>query len=442
MTSKPQANLATTLGDLSLHHFQITPDTLGQVIAEEFDQKPNLPGVIVAKGSQIIGVISRRRFHERISKAYGQELFLRRPIHVFLEMMEDDTGFLHLLMSDRIEDAMRLALQRPSTDWYEPIVVVPTGENQPKPQVYFLLDFHTLLLAQSQILTATNQKMQQQTKKLEQERQKVRDYAALLEQQQATIQERNQQLERQKTDLVKQSQEISKLNRKFFQIGQLLSLEGKRAFHATFEGVNAICQSTDQIARNGHLLREELETVRDTSALIEKVSNQVRHLAIQAAIVANHIGAEMVGFSHVTDEIGKLGSQIIGAGRQMDAIASRFEARLHELMGSAQAGTDVARSMVEQVQKAQEALIQLEHLVQVEEQIILSGPPALGEPEYCPEEAESEDLASKLAVLEDTLSELKNLVKKQNSGSLVKKLQTFLEQANSTDTSTPFSQRN
>jgi hypothetical protein len=427
MTPKLQPNLAmTTLEKLALHHFQVTPDTLGQVIAQEFEQQPKLPGVIVAEGSQILGVISRRRFYERIGKAYGQEIFLRRPIQVFLEMMEDDNGFLHLLMSDCIEDAMKLALQRPATDWYEPIVVIPVGDRQPKPQIYFLLDFHTLLLAQSQILTETNQVMQQQAQKLEQERQKVKDYAALLEEQQATIQERNLQLERQKADLWKQSQEITKLNRKFVQIGQLLSLEGKRAFHATFEGVNAICQSTNQIARNGHLLTNELETVRATSALIERVSKQVRHLAIQAAIVANHIGTEMKGFSHITDEIGKLGSQIITAGQQMDAIASRFDARVHELMDSAQAGADVARSMVEQVQKAQDALIELEHLVQVE-QVILSSPPLLDDPEPLMDET-SHDLANKLSALEDTLSELKDLVKYQNTGALVNKLRTFLEQ--------------
>lgn len=425
---------ASTLGDLLLHECQVSPSTPGHVLENEFDQRPHLPGVLVIEGAKIIGVISRRRFHQRMSKGYGQEIFLRRPIQVFLDLMSD-ASFLQLPQSESIEVAMERALARCPEELYEPLVVTQAEGRSPVRPLHRLVDFHTLLLAQSEILKAKNFAIHQQALKLKEERQKVKDYAQLLEKQQGFIRERNQLLEQQKAELVQQSKRISELNQRFLQIGHILSREGKKAFQATFEGVNTICRNTGQIVENGRALTNELHTVHVTSKVIEKVSQQVRHLAIQAAIVANQEGSKLGGFNHVTNEIGNLGSQIFEAGRQIDFLADRFESRIEELTQLAQKGTVAARSLIEKIQQAAIALAELENLVKFESTALLRRSDSTSDTaEEPPEETafgspdEAQELTQRISSLESTISELKALVKQKDSQRLVSKIQKTLDQ--------------
>lgn len=412
MTSPNQPFLSSTLGELPLCSGWVNSTDPGQLVESLFEQEPDLPGVIVMEDAQIFGVISRRRFYECLSKGFGQEIFLKRSIKVFISQMSG-RHFLQLSFTDSVQQAMQMALSRSLDDWYEPIVVVAPGQEQPATQQFFLLGFDSLLLAQFEILTIANWEIQQQALTLSEERQKGNDYAKLLEQQQGIIQERNQLLERNQAELLRRSQQINQLNQRFCKIGHLLSVEGKKAFQATFESANAICRSMGLIVNNGRLLHEELDTVRTTSKLIEKVSQQVRHLAIQAAIVANQDGTKMAGFSYITEEIRKLGTQTYEAGRQMEAIASRLESRIQELTDSAQTGTSVARALIGKIENAQIALSELEELVQFEASGVLD----VANSERKMVNGTSEKNASfvqRIELLEDTLSELKELAKQKD----------------------------
>lgn len=399
------SSLPTTLKDLPLHDIQVNPKTLGAIVENMFEQNPDLPGVMIATPSRIGGVISRRRFHERMSKGYGQEIFLKRPIQVFLDIIENPT-FLKLPDTEQIERAMQIALRRHGEDLYEPIVVVQEETNpltQEQQTHYSLLDFHSLLVAQSRILAQSNAKIKRQAYRLHQERQKAREYADLLEHQKVEIQKRNQLLENQKASLMRQSREISEFNQRFMQIGKLLSEEGKKAFQATFEGVNVICRNTGQVVHHGKLLQDDLKRVRSLSGLIEKVSNQVRHLAIQAAIVVNNASGEMGGFSMVTADISKLGSQILEAGSQVDTIARQFENRIDGLTESAHAGTTAARSLIQEIGQAQLALNELERLVNFKANEIHTQLDMDGEDS---EQNNTHSLENRIALLESTLIEL------------------------------------
>ncbi len=444
----------TTLGDLPLHDFQVSPQTTGQVIAQQFEQRSNLPGVIVADDLKMLGVISRRRFHERMSMPYAQEIFLKRPIQILLnmEVSKYQTQVLELSDSEEINSAVQAALSRPHEDAYEPIIVVFQDQSLPEFRVHFLLDLQTLLLAQSQMLTAVNQKMQrqqaeleQQQKRVEEERRKVSEYTQLLEKHQSVIQERNLLLETQQIELLEQAREIAQFNKRFMRIGRLLSSEGRKAFQATFSGVNAICHNTNQVVEVGQLLSGELHTVHDTSQLISKVSQQVRHLSVQAAIVANQIGREMAGFSHITAEIGKLVSQTLEAGRQIDRVASRFQVRIQELTESADAGTTVAQSLLGKIQQAQEALAELERLVQPRQDLLSQRIPLglshlqaqngegdeatnllLPSEEQVTEAAQA--LVQKISMAEATVADLEDLLHRRDTEPLIKKIRRTLEQ--------------
>ena len=148
-------NLESTLQDLSLYEFQIEADRTGIEVARAFDSNPLLPGAILTEKQQLLGMISRRRFLEYMSRPYGLELFLKRPIKSLYLLARAET--LLLPSSTLIVNAARQSLQRPAHLLYEPLVV------EIEPQVYKLLDVHQLMVAQSHIHELATQLLNEQT---------------------------------------------------------------------------------------------------------------------------------------------------------------------------------------------------------------------------------------------------------------------------------------
>ena len=144
----------STLADLPLDDFIVAADAAGEIVAAVFDERPDLPGVIVMKRDHSIGMISREKFLERLSRPYGLELYMRRPIQAML----DASGLAHLELagSSGIHEAASIALGRPVEEVYEPIVVVlPDGRLR-------LLGIYNLLQAQSRLLALANETIRQQ----------------------------------------------------------------------------------------------------------------------------------------------------------------------------------------------------------------------------------------------------------------------------------------
>jgi hypothetical protein len=372
MTHFDNLTADSTLGDLPLHDLCVSHKTPGRVIAEHFVQDSGLPGILIEDDTGNISLISRRRFHERMSSPYGLEIFLNRPIATFLEMSQRERVIEVLVLpnTEKIDMSVRLGLGRSPDHCYDPIIVVFEDDNLPGFQVRSLLDFHTMLLAQSQIMSHTNQEIHRQKLetqryliKLNQQQQEVKKYANLLENQQGVIRERNRILESQQEELIYKSEEIAKLNQQFIEIGQLLSEEGQKAFQATFAGVNDICRNAEQIMTAGTSLRDELNTIGDISNSIAKVSRQVHHLSVKASIVISRSNDALSGFSSINEEIGNLVSQTFDAGKQIEQVATRFRQRIEEFTTSAQEGMTVARSLISQTEHAQIALNQLEQIV-------------------------------------------------------------------------------
>lgn len=135
--------LESTLHELSLHQFQVEISCLAQTVDQQFQNNPLLPGVILMDGLKLVGMISRRRFLERLSIPFGIELFLQRPLDSLYSFVSND--ILLLSGETQIVEAANLALQRSVEYIYEPIVV------ELEPNFYQILDSHHLLLAQSEI---------------------------------------------------------------------------------------------------------------------------------------------------------------------------------------------------------------------------------------------------------------------------------------------------
>ncbi|MGD2181287.1 ATP-binding protein [Lusitaniella coriacea] len=147
--------LDSRLADLPSHDFQIDIKTLGKVVVQKFKDNPELPGVLLNNDrGEIVGVISRRIFFEWLSRPYGLEIFLKRPIQSLSKSIANQeqkteatclTNYLQLSADCSIDKAVGFALNRPPSLAYEPIIIEwENGQRR-------LLNVQVLLLAQSQL---------------------------------------------------------------------------------------------------------------------------------------------------------------------------------------------------------------------------------------------------------------------------------------------------
>lgn len=151
----PDLTLESTLRDLPLHDYQLDANQPGKEAAGVFDANPFLPGIILLDQGNLVGMVSRRRFLEQMSRPYGLSLFLNRPLTILYSFIAADVSVFS--SETLIIAATRQALKRSPEELYEPVVV------QLEPQEYRLLDVYQLLVAQSHIHELTRQLLYEQT---------------------------------------------------------------------------------------------------------------------------------------------------------------------------------------------------------------------------------------------------------------------------------------
>ncbi|MGB2925436.1 MAG: ATP-binding protein [Limnothrix sp.] len=129
--------------------------SLTKKLVEKFQQDTMVPGIILRKKGRFCGLISRRRFLERMSRPYALEVFLKRPFSALYNI--ENFLVATLPANTPIPEAAQYALQRNQEQMYEPIVVVDNAEN------YSVIDVPLLLNAQSYIHKLTHQLLIEQT---------------------------------------------------------------------------------------------------------------------------------------------------------------------------------------------------------------------------------------------------------------------------------------
>ncbi|MFB2838980.1 ATP-binding protein [Floridanema evergladense] len=149
-------SLDSTLQELSLYDLSIESSQPGKEVAKALEANSLLPGAIVLEEGQLLGMISRRKFLEAMSRPYGLELFMKRPIKSLYSLISTDT--LIIPCNTLIVETAKRCLQRSPELVDEPIVV------EVEPQVYRILDIHQLLVAQSYIHELATNVINQQTK--------------------------------------------------------------------------------------------------------------------------------------------------------------------------------------------------------------------------------------------------------------------------------------
>lgn len=112
---------------------------------EIFRLHPYLPGVIVLDGDTCLGMISRDKCYETLGRPFGVELYLKHPLTNFIKAVSIQA--LILPEKTPIREAVNKALQRVTSELYDPIIVSCSRSKE-----YRLIDMRTLLKAQSEIL--------------------------------------------------------------------------------------------------------------------------------------------------------------------------------------------------------------------------------------------------------------------------------------------------
>ncbi len=149
--------LESTLQELPVWTIQIETNRPGNELAKLFEEDPLLPGIILTKDQKYVGMISRRLFFEQMSRPYGLGLFAGRPIEYLYNFLQPKT-FVYPEDTPIVE-ATQIALGRSHKHVYEPMVITDQSYE------YGLLDFHQLLLANSQIHVLTLNRLQKEKEK-------------------------------------------------------------------------------------------------------------------------------------------------------------------------------------------------------------------------------------------------------------------------------------
>jgi signal transduction histidine kinase len=153
--SAQNLHLESTLEDLSLFEIQVDINQRGVIVTQLFESDSTIPGVILMDGKKFIGMISQRRFFERMSRPYARELFLGRSLHVFHHFAQME--LLVLPGNTPVVEAAQQAIRRSSHVLYEPIVVKLSSTK------YRLLEVQQLLIAQSCIHQLATELLRQKT---------------------------------------------------------------------------------------------------------------------------------------------------------------------------------------------------------------------------------------------------------------------------------------
>jgi len=148
-------SLGSTVGELLLYDFTIDIDSPGLTAGNAFKDNPLLPGIILTENSQFLGMISRQRFLDYMSRPYALELFSKRPLRVLYESAQ--TEILVMPSNTLVVTGANQCLKRSPELIYEPIVV------QSENTVGKLLDIHDLFVTQSQIHELATKLLREQT---------------------------------------------------------------------------------------------------------------------------------------------------------------------------------------------------------------------------------------------------------------------------------------
>lgn len=368
-----------SLEQLPLDNYRVSSDILTETVKNHLLENPSLSGVIITEENRVIGSIARRALFEKLSKEFSLALYATKPIHVILKSFKEEV--LKISVTTAITDAVKLCFYRPAKSIYDPIIIVKDDHE------LGMLDFSKLILAQSESFSFLNKQLIQQEQELrnyaervEEQGKNVQQYAVQLEVQQQELQQRNILLEKQEKQLRRQTEElsskiaelsckteeISNLNKRFEEVGVLLSKEGERTLTELEHGVKTVIQFTEKIKMISDDFQEKLTIINQGNDLINIVSKRVENLSFQASILGAQLGKKdsiKIPFNMIIEEIEKLSVQILEANATSDKISKAIHSQIHILVKTANENQKIVTTLSQNAQKTEMALASLSQLL-------------------------------------------------------------------------------
>jgi methyl-accepting chemotaxis protein len=121
------------------------------------------------------------------------------------------------------------------------------------------------------------------------------------------------------------------------ELAEQLSLESARGLDVLRPLIDATRQISEEVVRVHELVqtlaRNELASIGDFSAIIDRIADQTKLLALNAAIEAARAGEHGRGFAVVADEVGKLASETASRTAQIRETVKRTRTQMDEVMG-------------------------------------------------------------------------------------------------------------
>lgn len=363
MSSQSPITFDSTLASVLSYDFTVSSSTLGQSVAKKFAQNPDLPGVIIMDNRHFLGMISRAKFREQVNTTQRENLYFNQPIQMLLDYLRIPA--LLLDQNCKIGDAVNSALNRSKELIYEPIVVIFDNK------FYRILDIQTLLLAQNQLLNHAQSLIQQQQSQVEQsfqiietEKRKLKKYTKYYQNQQEVIKKNyGDFLKIKQQEIFETAQKITEINEDFLQLSQLVIGETNKSFHSIYVSTNSIHANTSHVQRISESISNDLESIHSACNLIAKILQQIRHLAVQASIIAHQSQTPSQGFSRINLEINQLLNQILNVNQQMNKVANHFRFHSQKLQDIAENDAEIARSILSKLERAELVVKELERLI-------------------------------------------------------------------------------
>lgn len=120
------------------------------------------------------------------------------------------------------------------------------------------------------------------------------------------------------------------------ELAEQLSLESARGLDVLRPLIDATRQISEEVVRVHELVQtlagSELASIGEFSAIIDRIADQTKLLALNAAIEAARAGEHGRGFAVVADEVGKLASETASRTAQIRETVKRTRTQMDEVM--------------------------------------------------------------------------------------------------------------
>lgn len=144
----------STLSEVPGHEASLELTDKAKKAGDFFHSHPDVPGILLTDKGRFRTVLSRRYYLDVVGRYCGMDLYHPRPIEFMMSRLDDLGGPLVLPGDLRIEEAVRLGLERPRALVYEPLVV--SGADSVR-----LVDFEDLLAADARVTLLRSGQMKQ-----------------------------------------------------------------------------------------------------------------------------------------------------------------------------------------------------------------------------------------------------------------------------------------